>query len=366
MYRFDRRWLVLLVPLVVLGTLWGLIRADQFFARTLIWPGHGARFLQISSATATSPPVGGEIVVVAAGFNRSSGTGVAISLLPALESSGAQVFSLVYGNTINDEDIASKFDALVERTRPLTVHFFGSSMGGDVVLNLAAHAQRERDAYWQTRPPPLADAPGAPPTASVELSSPAEPAGESPPPPRLGVIFLDSTPLGADDVRNASRARADALRALTEALGTDGGAAIRLTAEMLAQQPQWSYGRLPFIQIRWSDFWYKFDSTLREKIGGPGVPTQLIRDQYGVIRRMDIGDVAAALRPGTRIVYFLPENRTDDRIVAVERVEAKLRALAIEHGLAVTVVPIPGGRHASAESNTEIYGAAIGAILSRR
>ena len=71
----------------------------------------------------------------------------------------------------------------------------------------------------------------------------------------------------------------------------------------------------------------------REKIGAPGISTELIKDQYGVIRRTDIDDIVDALGPGTRIVYFLPENRHDDRTIRVEQVEQTLRGLAPEHGL---------------------------------
>ena len=63
----------------------------------------------------------------------------------------------------------------------------------------------------------------------------------------------------------------------------------------------------------------------REKIGAPGISTELIKDQYGVIRRTDIDDIVDALSPGTRIVYFLPENRHDDRTIRVEQVETTLR-----------------------------------------
>jgi hypothetical protein len=46
----------------------------------------------------------------------------------------------------------------------------------------------------------------------------------------------------------------------------------------------------------------------------------------------------------------------------VEQVEKTLRGLASEHGLDLRVVPIPGGQHASAETNSEVYRAAIDAI----
>ena len=141
------------------------------------------------------------------------------------------------------------------------------------------------------------------------------------PPPRIGTIYLDCTPLGTDDVRDASRTQADALTGLTEAIGTDGGAVTRLAAEMLGQRHQWASGRFPFLQVRWDDFDYKFDQVMREKIGGPGVSTQLIKDQYGVIRRLDMSAIAGTLAPGTRIVYFLPATPTDDRTVRVEQVQ---------------------------------------------
>jgi len=48
----------------------------------------------------------------------------------------------------------------------------------------------------------------------------------------LGTIFLDCSPLGADDVRDSSRTKADALTAVMEATDTEGGAAIRMAADM--------------------------------------------------------------------------------------------------------------------------------------
>jgi hypothetical protein len=133
-----------------------------------------------------------------------------------------------------------------------------------------------------------------------------------------------------------------------------------LSAELLAQQSQWSTGRFPVLQVRPDDLAYKFDQVWREKIGAPGISTQLIKDQYGVIRRLDIDDVADALGPGTRIVYFLPENRADDHTVRVDQVESRLHALEIDHQLDLRIVEIPGGHHASAESNADAYRAAIG------
>ena len=67
----------------------------------------------------------------------------------------------------------------------------------------------------------------------------------APPPPRLGTIYLDCSPLGADDVRDSSSHQADALTALIEALDTEGGVAVRMTAEVLGQQQQWSSGGFP-------------------------------------------------------------------------------------------------------------------------
>jgi hypothetical protein len=202
-------------------------------------------------------------------------------------------------------------------------------------------------------PPPATGDPADP--ALAGHPDPAD-AGSAPvPPPRLGTIFLDCTPLSTADVRNSSRTRADALTALTEALGTDGGAITRVTAEMLAAQRQFSTGRFPFLQIRRDDFVDKFDQVMHEKIGGPGASTQLLKEQYGVIRRTNIDEIVNALGPGVRVVYFLPQTRRDDRTVRVEQVEATLRRLATADGLDVSVVEIPGGHHASAESNPESY-----------
>ncbi len=426
----SHRWFPLAVLLVVICCGWGALKADQLIAEKLIWPTSGAQFVEVGPRPDDPSVTGGPMTIVVAGLNRKSGTGVATALMPSLAVDHTRVFSLVYGSGISDQDILDKFDALVTQYQPSQVSFFASSMGGDVVLNLAAHTQSARDEYRQStvaaapvadpsqpggsaRGGERADAPGS--GAAVSGGTDGEPdqirnvlpetgaatghgvsgntvpgigiaaAGNiaasalvggavdtgagtdsGPPapqvPPRLGTIYLDCSPLGADDVRDSSRTQADFITGLTEALDTDGGVAVRLSAEVLAQRDEWSTGEFPFLQVRWDEFRYKVDQVWQEKIGAPGISTELIKDQYGVIRRTDIGDVVDALRPGTRIVYFLPENRHDDRTIRVEQVETTLRALAPEHRLDLRVVPIPGGQHASAESNSEVYRAAIDAL----
>ena len=443
-YR-GRWWFPPLIVGLLLGGFWGALKVDQRVAEELVWASHGARFAEVASSIDTVPRPGGRLTIVVGGLNRTSGTGVALALLPSLEADGSRVFSLVYGSGINDEDIRDKFDALIAEVKPRQVSFFGSSMGGDVVLNMAAHAQQNRDQYVQDKVlggagtdgtgdlavpdagPVTGDgsaAAGATPTdrtggqllgseagsltdllvpaaltntltglvgrlpvAAVDPTGPAVGPGPGPdstgrgttsaaagsgfaaggtansgnrplvslPPPRIGTIYLDCTPLGTDDVRDASRTQADALTGLTEAIGTDGGAVTRLAAEMLGQRHQWASGRFPFLQVRWDDFDYKLDQVMREKIGGPGVSTQLIKDQYGVIRRLDMSTIAGTLAPGTRIVYFLPATPTDDRTVRVEQVQTELQALETSAALNVQFVQIPGGHHASAESNPEHY-----------
>jgi len=123
----------------------------------------------------------------------------------------------------------------------------------------------------------------------------------------------------------------------------------------LAQQEQWSTGRFPFVDIRQDDLFYKINQVWRDKIGNTGISTELVKDQYGVIRRMQVEDVMAALAPRTRIVYFLPENRDDDRTVRVRHVEQRLTRLSADNKLDLQLVAIPGGHHASAESNSEPY-----------
>ena len=99
----------------------------------------------------------------------------------------------------------------------------------------------------------------------------------------------------------------------------------------------------------------------REKIGAPGISTQLVKDQYGVIRRLDIDDVADSLGPGTRILYFRPVDAADDHTVRVDQVETRLRELAEREGMNLRIIAVPGGHHASAESNPDAYRAAISA-----
>jgi pimeloyl-ACP methyl ester carboxylesterase len=373
-------WYPLVVAGCLLAVLWGMLRTDQFLADVLFWPTSGVKFVEVGPVPADQDATGGTIVVVAGGLNRKSGTGPALALIPALSADRARVFSLVYGSGISDRDIKDKFDSLLERVQPDRVDFFGSSMGGDVVLGLAQHLQQMRADYRDsqaaapdTRLPP-AQVGAAQPAAvasrsrfAVLVTTPQLPGTGSPPaPPRLGVIYLDCTPLSAADVRNTDRTRADALTGISEALHTDGGVGLRLTAEVLAQQQQWSWGRLPFVDVRWSDLAFKVRQVWTEKIDAPGVSTQLIKDQYGVIRRIDIDAVAHDLGAGTRIVYFRPEVPTDDRVVRVGAAEQTLRQLAADDGLDLRVYLIPGGHHASAESNTAEYLAVLDSIRTTR
>ena len=452
-YR-SRWWFPLVLLLAMLSGFWGLLKADQLVADQLIWPTQGGQFVEVGPVPQDPDVTGGRMMIVAGGLNRKSGTGPAAALMPTLTVGHTRVFSLVYGSGITDRDLLDKYDALMDRLRPREVSFFGSSMGGDVVLNLAAHAQETRDEYRQellaasvaanragatgidpslgslavgaAAPPggvadtaPIADppllqpntvtgsqaagiasllvlpdaqasagagagavalagnrsgaaaaAPGAAvlpdpngnPTESGEAAA-ARAADPLPPTPaRLGVIYLDCSPLGPQDVRDESRTQADALTALTETLDTDGGAGVRITAEVLAQQQQWSYGRMPFVDVRWQELAFKIRQVWRDKIGSPGISTQLVKDQYGVIRRMDIEELAAVLGPGTRLVFFHPVNPDGDQTVRVDRVQSTLSKLAEEDGLNLRFVGIPGGHHASAETDADLYRAAITAI----
>ncbi len=463
-YR-SRWWFPLVLLLIALSGSWELLKADQLLADQLIWPTQGAQFVEVGPVPQNPDVTGGRIMIVAGGLNRKSGTGPAAALMPSLTVGHTRVFSLVYGSGINDRDLIDKFDALMNRLQPREVSFFGSSMGGDVVLNLAAHVQEIRDGYRQellaasvaatrTGTPAAAilagslgadtqaDSPGVtdgttgaagtgtggtgtpgtggtgtPGTGATGIGAGTDGSVPAPDPPllerndvigaqagrlasvvvmqdsaasagvgtgadrsastdptssggstppavsaRLGVIYLDCSPLSPQDVRDEGRTQADVLTSLTEALDTDGGAGVRMTVEVLAQQQQWSHGRMPFVDIRWRDLKFKVRQVWRDKIGSPGISTQLVKDQYGVIRRMDIGPVTAALGPGTRIVYFHPVEPDDDRTVRVDRVQATLSELAQRNGLSVRFVAIPGGHHASAEIDADLYRAAIDAF----
>lgn len=402
-------WFPLLVVLIAMSGSWVLLKADQLVAEKLIWPSRGAQFIEVGPIPDDPATTGRPMMIVVGGLNRKSGTGPAEALMPALSAGRTRVFSLVYGSGISDQDIMDKFDALMADMAPPQVSFFGSSMGGDVVLNLAAHAQSRRDIYraqlldaavpfgpgltftgrtsdaGQDRTQSTAGSTGQSASASggpagqqlavgaivAELSAPAnaqpiappgraqdltaDGAASPPPPPTLGTIYLDCSPLDAADVRNSSRTSADALTTLTEALHTDGGVIARLTAEVIAQQSEWSTGRFPFVDIRRTELFYKIKQVWQDKISNTGISTALVKDQYGVIRRMEIDDVLAELPPGLRIVYFLPENRDDDRTIRVRHVEQRLRDLAADDRLDLRVVSIPGGHHASAESNRQVY-----------
>ena len=415
----SRWWFPLVGALLALAGCWGLLKTDQVVADQLIWPTAGAQFVEVGPRPAVPQQTGDRMVVVVAGLNRKDGTGVAEALMPSLAVEHARVFSLVYGSGISDRDILEKFDGLISRYQPQQVSFFGSSMGGDVALELAAHTQDLRTGYVRTllaspgtatpaatgpadslraaaviaaaqadrdrgaigsdagitdggsgavigpgsdiggtrRPAVL---PASTQTTRAATAADAEPAAV--PPPRLGTIYLDCSPLGADDVRDSSRTKADALTAVMEATGTEGGAAVRMAAEVLGQQQQWSFGRFPFLQVRTDDLLFKVNQVWQQKISAPGISTQLIKDQYGVIRRTDIDEISESFVPGTRIVYFLPESRHDDRTVRVERVEQTLLQLAAERAFDLWIVEIPDGHHASAESDSGAYRLAIDAV----
>ena len=145
----SRWWFPIAVLLAVICCAWGTLKADQLIAEKLIWPTSGAQFVEVGPRPDDPSATGGPMTIVVAGLNRKSGTGVANALMPSLAVDHTRVFSLVYGSGISDQDILDKFDALMTQYQPSQVSFFGSSMGGDVVLNLAAHAQTVRDQWRQ-------------------------------------------------------------------------------------------------------------------------------------------------------------------------------------------------------------------------
>jgi hypothetical protein len=405
--RYERRlrargrwWYAPAIAVILVCSTWGLLRFDQWVAERVIWPHAGVRFVEVAPSLDQPRGIGGRVVVVIGGLNRKSGTDIALALLPGLAGPDTRVLSLVYGSGIAERDILDKFDGLVQQVRPRVVDFYGSSMGGDIALMLAAHAQQVRDgaeaaaaadavsagalAGTARLGPDEVAAPIPPDTAHVGVGYPDQVAAPIPPgtaalsipsvvtrapsagwplprrlPPLVGVVFLDCTPLGSQDVRDPGRTRADAVTGLTEALHTEGGAVVRVAAEIFAQQPQWSTGRFPFLDVRWDDLEYKIDQVMREKISDPGISTRLVKDQYGVIRRMNAEEIFAALRPGTRIVYLRPVDPDEDPVVLVDRVERSLLAFADRFGMHVTIAPVLSGHHASADSQPDQYRGAL-------
>ena len=97
---------------------WGALKADQLIAEKLIWPTSGAQFVEVGPRPDDPSATGGPMMIVVAGLNRKSGTGVADALMPSLAVDHTRVFSLVYGSGINDQDILDKFDALMTQYQP--------------------------------------------------------------------------------------------------------------------------------------------------------------------------------------------------------------------------------------------------------
>ena len=137
----GRWWFPIAVLLVIASAAYLLLRADQRIAAVLVWPSAGAQFVEVG------PPIAegdrrDTMVLVAGGLNRRNGNVIAAALAPSLSDENSRVFSLVYGNGIYDEDILEKFDSLFVRYQPTRLVLYGSSMGGDVMLTIAAHFQR--------------------------------------------------------------------------------------------------------------------------------------------------------------------------------------------------------------------------------
>ncbi|RIJ78200.1 hypothetical protein D1871_03840 [Nakamurella silvestris] len=330
----SRPWYPLYLLLVFLTSVWLFLRGDQWLADKLIWPANGAEFVPVSQKTTQARPDHRYLTVVIGGLNRKSGSYIAQALRPSLSRADTDIYSLVYGTSIVDVDLTAKFIDLLESTHPDVVNFYGSSMGGDVALNLASQLGRMQ---------------GQPMGDEGYLF------------PSVGTIFLDCTPLSTADVRQSSRTKADLLSAITEAIGTEGGAISRVAVEMLAQRHQWASGVFPFPggSFRFDDFKYKLSEIVRDKISGTGISTQLVTDQYGVIRRFRADDVLSELPPGARLVYFRPEIGTDDNTINVARVQQQLEDAAATYDLDLTVFLITDGEHASAEKNATQYNQSI-------
>jgi pimeloyl-ACP methyl ester carboxylesterase len=333
--RRARWWYPLRVLIWIPALLLTALYLDQSLSAALIWPTQGASFVPLDQNTGTAPGQRDRMVIVAGGLNTKSGLSAASALAPSLGDSGTRLFSLRYGNGIYDGDIDAKFDALYQRLHPRELVLFGSSMGGDVVLNLAAHVQAT---YGGKKGPD-----------GLPLLS-------------INAIYLDSTPLGAQDVRYAGRTKAAAITDVTEALNTEGGGVTRLIGEVLATRDQWWRGGFPVMNLNVTPLKNKIAEVFRDKVTFGGISTQLVADQYGVIRRFDPAATLSRLDPKTKIVYFMPLNPYDDHVIAVEKVEPELIGYARQFGLWLTISPMAHGFHAAASFLPDEYNAAIEAL----
>ncbi len=336
----TRWWYPLWLILITISAFYGLLRVDQYVADLVVWPVDGAHFVEVGlPAPQAKTERLGTMVIVAGGLNLKSGTAIAAALLPSLSGPNTRVFSLVYGSGIYDPDIQAKFDELYRRYDPVHLNLLGSSMGGDVVLNIARHFQSTYADPERYRPGHLV--------------------------PSIGTVFLDCTPMGTDDVRYGARTQADFLTGLTEAVGTDGGAGTRLVAELLAQQKQWSSGMFPYLTIRPDDLAFKWAQVVRDKISPSGVSTALIKDQYGVIRRFEADAVFGSLGVGTQIVFLRPDIAQHDYTIDVAAVQDRLIVLSAAYGLNLTVLTVAGGSHASAIRDAATYNQLIRAYRTQ-
>ena len=335
--RRSRWWYPVALLGAVIAVAYCGLRLDQRVAAALVWPAEGAQFVEVGDSVGA---VGYHqtLAIVAGGLNRRSGSLVAEALEPSLGGADVRMFSLVYGSGIYDDDISNKFDELFEKYQPRRLILVGSSMGGDVVLNIAAHFQRTFALPSRYLSPRLA--------------------------PQLAAIYLDCTPLGTADVRYAARTQADVLTTVTEKLGTDGGVGVRLGTELLATRTQWASGSLPFVSIKPYDFGYKWSELWREKLNSTGVSTQLVKDQYGVIRRFDADQVLGTLPSGTNLVFLRPVDAASDLTIDVQQVEDRLRVLSAAYRLDLTVLDILGGSHASAVRDAGAYNQQISDYVS--
>jgi pimeloyl-ACP methyl ester carboxylesterase len=333
--RRARWWYPLRVLVWIPALLLTALYLDQSLSAALIWPTQGATFVPLDQNTGTAPGQRDRMVIVAGGLNTKSGLSAASALAPSLGDAGTRLFSLRYGNGIYDGDIDAKFDALYQRLHPRELVLFGSSMGGDVVLNLAAHVQATYGGK---------DGPDGQPLL------------------RISAIYLDSTPLGPQDVRYEGRTKATTITDVTEALNTEGGGLTRLLGEVIATRDQWWQGGFPVMNLNVTPLRNKIAEVFRDKVTFGGISTQLVADQYGVIRRFDPAATLSRLDPKTQIVYFMPLIPTNDHVIAVERVEPQLIDYARQFGLTLIVVPVKHGFHAAAAFLPDTYNAAIKAL----
>lgn len=276
----------------------------------------------------------------AAGLGRSNSFPTAETL--AKFAMDGAVWATTYDSrTIDGESLAGDLIKKAKRNNVIEVNLWGGSMAGTLSLEMAVKIQNDKSAI------------------------------------HTKYIILEDSPSSLDSVRPDQRESGQLLLAFSGIPALSYSRTARFIAEMAVRTKQYAgvgiNQTVPFLPFNLTKFIDTSEEVIHDMLSrNDKASVELMGSQYSSIvtsnaraNMMKLGQENEQGKPKPIIVFIRPVSSTSDRVVDSDKAEAEFRQYALDAGLRLVVIRLPGIHHGNPSMSRQLYQKAIPVILKR-